>query len=155
MRKIVLIAALFMVGCTGVALAGNYQNGQNEPQDGKVIQMTDSMFLTNIFDYLNQKQWKYAGKKPAVVDFYATWCAPCRMVAPIMKKLAKEYEGQITVYKVNVDKEKALAGAMGITSLPTVVFFPMEGTPQIIQGAADKKSYERAVDQVLLGKPAE
>ncbi len=155
MKKIILMTALLMAGCMGITFAGNHQNAQDEPQDGKVIQMTDSMFLTNIFDYLNQKQWKYAGKKPAVVDFYATWCGPCRMVAPIMKKFAKEYEGQITVYKVNVDKEKALAGAMGITSLPTVVFFPMEGTPQIIQGAADKKSFQRAVEQVLLGKPAE
>lgn len=152
MRKIILLTALLMAGCMSVAFAGTRQNGEDEPQDGKVIQMTDSMFLSNIFDYLNQKQWKYAGTKPAVVDFYASWCGPCHMVAPIMRKLAKEYEGQITVYKVNVDKEKALAGAMGITSLPTVIFFPMEGTPQIIQGAADKKTFKRAVEVVLLGK---
>lgn len=146
------MTALLTVGFINVACASNRGSEQDEQENGKVIQMTDSMFLANVFDYLNAKEWKYTGSKPAVIDFYATWCGPCRMVSPIMKALAKEYDGQITVYKVNVDKEKALAGAMGIQSLPTVIFIPMKGTPQIVTGAADKKTYKKAVEQVLLGK---
>ena len=111
------------------------------------------MFLNKVFDYkTGATEWSYKGEKPAVIDFYATWCGPCRMVAPILKDLAKEYGDSIVIYKVDTDKEKELSGAMGIQSLPTIVFIPKSGQPQVIIGAADKATFRRAIDEVLLNK---
>ena len=105
--------------------------------------MNKQMFLDKVFDYTTgATEWKYQGDKPCVIDFYATWCGPCRMVAPILKDLAKEYG----------DKEKELSMAMGIQSLPTIVFIPKTGQPQVIVGAADKATFRRAIDEVLLNK---
>lgn len=131
------------------------ENTKEEESNSKdiVIPMDNQMFLSKVFDYTSgSKEWKYKGDKPAIIDFYATWCGPCRMVAPILKSLAKKYEGQIVVYKVDTDKQKELAGAMGIQSLPTILFIPMSGQPQLIVGAADKATFEKAIQEVLLKK---
>lgn len=140
------------------ALPGNL-HAQAPAQDkadenaGKVIRMDKQMFLDKVFDYTaGSTDWKYQGEKPAVIDFYATWCGPCRIVATTLKSLAKEYKDQIVVYKVNTDKQKELSAAMGIQSLPTVIFIPMTGQPQIIVGAASKATFRRAVEEVLLKK---
>ena len=126
---------------------------QNQPEETAVIQMNKQMFLDKVFDYTNgATKWNYTGEKPAVIDFYATWCGPCRMVAPILKDLAKEYGDSIVIYKVDTDREKELSGAMGIQSLPTIVFIPKSGQPQVIIGAADKATFRRAIDEVLLNK---
>jgi thioredoxin len=115
--------------------------------------MNKEMFLEKVFDYTTgATEWKYLGNKPAVIDFYATWCGPCRMVAPILKDLAKEYGDKIVIYKVDTDKEKELSMAMGIQSLPTIVFIPINGQPQVIVGAADQATFKRAIDEVLLNK---
>lgn len=124
---------------------------QQEKKDDPVIQMDELMFLTRVFDYKHEgTEWKYKGDKPCIVDFYATWCAPCRMIAPTLKDLAKEYQDSIYVYKVDVDKEKELSAAMGIQSMPTIVFIPVKGQPQVIVGAADKNTFRRAIKEVLL-----
>lgn len=103
------------------------------------------------FDYTSgSTNWKYKGEKPAVIDFYATWCGPCRMVAPLLKSLAKEYKDQIAVYKVDTDKQKELSAVMGIQSLPTIIFIPKTGQPQIIIGAANKATFRKAIEEVLL-----
>ena len=126
---------------------------QNQQEETAVIQMNKQMFLDKVFDYTNgATKWNYKGEKPAVIDFYATWCGPCRMVAPILKNLAKEYGDSIVIYKVDTDREKELSGAMGIQSLPTIVFIPKSGQPQVIIGAADKATFRRAIDEVLLNK---
>ena len=126
---------------------------QNQPEETTVIQMNKQMFLDKVFDYTSgATKWNYKGEKPAVIDFYATWCGPCRMVAPILKDLAKEYGDSIVIYKVDTDREKELSGAMGIQSLPTIVFIPKSGQPQVIIGAADKATFRRAIDEVLLNK---
>ena len=126
---------------------------QNQPEESVVIQMNKQMFLDKVFDYTSgATEWNYKGEKPAVIDFYATWCGPCRMIAPILKDLAKEYGDSIVIYKVDTDKEKELSGAMGIQSLPTILFIPKTGQPQVIIGAADKATFRRAIDEVLLNK---
>ena len=126
---------------------------QTHKEKDLVIQMDKQMFLNKVFDYTTgATEWKYKGEKPAVIDFYATWCGPCRMIAPILKDLAKEYGDSIVIYKIDTDKEKELSGSMGIQSLPTIVFIPKSGQPQVIIGAADKATFRRAIDEVLLNK---
>lgn len=126
---------------------------ETQKENASVIQMNKQMFLDKVFDYTTgATEWKFQGEKPAVIDFYATWCGPCRMVAPILKDLAKEYGDSIVIYKVDTDKEKELSMAMGIQSLPTIVFIPKTGQPQVIVGAADKATFRRAIDEVLLNK---
>ena len=128
-------------------------SAQTQKEESTVIQMNKQMFLDKVFDYTTgATEWKYLGDKPCVIDFYATWCGPCRMVAPILKDLAKEYGDKIVIYKVDTDKEKELSMAMGIQSLPTIVFIPQTGQPQVIVGAADKATFKRAIDEVLLNK---
>ena len=128
-------------------------SAQTQKEESSVIQMNKQMFLDKVFDYTTgATEWKYLGNKPCVIDFYATWCGPCRMVAPILKDLAKEYGEEIVIYKVDTDKEKELSMAMGIQSLPTIVFIPQSGQPQVIVGAADKDTFKRAIDEVLLKK---
>ena len=100
---------------------------------GKTIYLTDADFCTKIVDYKNAKQWKYLGDKPAVIDFYATWCGPCKAIAPVLEELASEYGETVYIYKVDVDKENNLAAAFSIRSIPTLFFIPMNGEPQIIQ----------------------
>ena len=126
---------------------------QTQKEESSVIQMNKQMFLDKVCDYTTgATEWKYQSDKPCVIDFYATWCGPCRMVAPILKDLAKEYGDSIVIYKVDTDKEKELSMAMGIQSLPTIVFIPKTGQPQVIVGAADKTTFRRAIDEVLLNK---
>ena len=117
----------------------------------KTIQLTQADFLTKVADYQNNPQeWKYLGDKPAIIDFYADWCGPCKMIAPILEELAAEYDGQIYIYKVNSENEEELAAAFGIRSIPSLLFIPMGETPQMAQGALPKNELKKAIDEVLL-----
>jgi thioredoxin len=97
-------------------------------------------------------EWKYLGDKPCIIDFYATWCGPCKMVAPILDDLAREYDGQIYIYKVDVDAEPEIAAAYGIQSIPTIFFSPMTGNPQVSQGAMQKEDFQKIIVGLLLRK---
>lgn len=120
--------------------------------EGLVKHLTRSEFLQKVYNYeKNPDTWKYEGDKPAIIDFYATWCGPCKMVAPILEELAKEYEGKIVIYKIDTDKEKELASAFGIRSIPTLLFIPKTGDPQVAQGAMPKDGFKKAIDEFLLG----
>lgn len=119
----------------------------------KTIELTKADFLAKVANYeKNPSQWIYLGDKPAIVDFYAPWCGPCRMVAPILEELAAEYDGQIVIYKVNTMNEEDLAADFGIRSIPSLLFIPMNGKPQMAQGAMGKADFKRIIDSVLLGK---
>lgn len=154
MKKILIAAALMLTGIMNYACAQPQEKKTDKPEKGVVIQMNGDLYLKNIADYNNTQEWKYKGEKPVVIDFYADWCGPCRKIAPLMKELAEEYKDQITIYKVNVDNEQQLATSLNIQSLPTILFIPMKGNPQIIIGLTDKATLKRAIDEVLLGKPA-
>lgn len=121
--------------------------------EGEVINMTKAEFLTKIFNYeKNPNKWVYEGNKPCIIDFYADRCGPCKAVAPILKELAAEYKGKIVIYKINVDKEKELATAFGIRSIPTMLFVPQTGDPMISQGALPKEELVKQIDNFLLKK---
>ena len=107
-------------------------------------------FLKEVFNYEANKDWKFEGELPCISDFYADWCQPCKMVAPILEELSKEYDGKINIYKVNTEEETELAAAFGIKSIPSILFCPKEGQPQMAQGALPKESLNQAINDVLL-----
>lgn len=117
-----------------------------------VVQMTNETFKKVVFNYEVNKEWKFEGSKPAIIDFYADWCPPCRQLSPLVEEIAKEYSGRIDVYKVDTDKETALAQALGITNLPTLLFIPAKGKPQVSMGAIPKDSLVKAISEILLIK---
>jgi thioredoxin len=151
------------IGIMLILIAGSFLwiNRQKEEVKSKVyevrkmepIHLTKAEFITKVANFeANPTEWKYLGDKPCIIDFYATWCGPCKMVAPIMDDLAKEYDGKIYIYKIDVDAEPEIANAYGIQSIPTIFFCPMNGTPQITQGAVPKESIKKMITGVLLKK---
>ncbi len=111
--------------------------------------LTAVTFKQKVFDYSKSKNWSYKGKIPCIIDFYADWCRPCKMISPYLEELAKDYKGKIYVYKINTDKEQELAQAFGIQSIPAVLFVPMSGQPQMMVGANPKSEYEKQVNNFL------
>ncbi len=112
--------------------------------------LTEQTFKEKIFNYETNKEWKYEGETPCIVDFYADWCGPCKMISPILEELATEYEGKIKIYKVDTDKEQNLAALFGIRSIPSLLFIPKEGTPQMAVGAMTKEGFVQAINEILL-----
>ena len=112
--------------------------------------LTKQTFLAKVFNYENNKDWKFEGDLPCIIDLYADWCQPCKMVAPILEELSDEYAGKINIYKVNTEIEQELAGAFGIKSIPSMLFCPAEGQPQMAVGALPKESLVQAINDVLL-----
>ena len=111
--------------------------------------LTKQEFLEKVFNFEKNSEWKYEGDVPAIIDFWAEWCAPCRMVAPVLEEISKEYDGQIKVYKVNTENEQELAGAFGIRSIPSLLFVPMNGKPQMASGALPKEAFKQAIEEVF------
>lgn len=147
----VSLVALLLASCETQA-TNNDKNNKKENKM-KTIELTKADFLKKVMDYeTNPNEWKYLGDKPAIIDFYASWCGPCKMVAPILEELAEEYDGQIYIYKVNTEEEQALAGLFGIRSIPSILFIPMGEQPQMATGAMPKSSFKEAIDKVLLKK---
>ncbi|MBO7288180.1 MAG: thioredoxin [Bacteroidales bacterium] len=117
----------------------------------KAINITKEEFLKKVMDYeSNPTEWKYKGDKPAIIDFYASWCGPCKMLAPVLDELAKEYDGKVYIYKVDTEVEEELSQVFGIRSIPTMLFVPMEGKPMMTQGALPKSEIEKMIKQRLL-----
>jgi thioredoxin len=116
------------------------------------IQLTIEDFKDKVFNYEEEQEWKYKGAVPAIIDFYADWCGPCRMVAPVLEELSEEYEGQLVIYKVNTEKEEELSSLFGIRSIPTFLFIPLSGSPMIQAGALQKKTFQEIIEERLLQK---
>nr|WP_321408034.1 thioredoxin [uncultured Carboxylicivirga sp.] len=111
--------------------------------------LTNDTFKTKVFNYTENKEWKFEGEVPCLIDFYADWCGPCKVVAPILEELAAEYDGKLNIYKVDTEAERELAGAFGIQSIPSLLFVPKDGQPQMAMGALPKDTFERAIKEVL------
>jgi thioredoxin len=154
-----LLAAIVAVSCsnsteTKAQADMSAEKNDSEIVEGKTIHMDKAMFLERVMDFeKNKETWIYLGDKPAIIDFYADWCKPCKMIAPIMEELAAEYKDQIYIYKVDTQVERELASVFGIRSIPAVLFIPMEGKPQMSTGALPKETFKDAIDNFLL-KPA-
>ncbi len=118
-----------------------------------VKHLTTPEFKEKVFNYEQNSEWKFEGDKPCIIDFYADWCAPCRMVAPVLEQLAKEYDGKIDIYKVDTEAEQELAMVFGIRSIPSLLFVPKDGQPQMAMGALPKETFVKAIDEVLGVKP--
>lgn len=144
MKKSFLIALVLVT----VSITAFAQDKEKEP---KVKQLTYNEFLKKVWDFeKDPNTFNYKGKLPAVIDFYADWCGPCRRVAPIMERLAEEYDGKLLVYKINTDQEKALAQAFQVRSIPMVLFIPVEGQPKISVGAMQEQEYRQVIEEQLI-----
>lgn len=119
------------------------------------IKMTTADFKAKVFNYEGATEWSFAGDKPALIDFYADWCGPCKAVAPVLEQLSVEYAGQLDIYKVNTDIEQELSAVFGITSIPSLLFIPVKGQPMMQAGALPKHVLKAVIDKELLGKNAE
>lgn len=148
MKKFIL---LFISLCSFATYTYAQSATAEATETGKVVNIGKKEFLDRVYDYeKNPHTWTYKGQKPALIDFYADWCGPCRMLSPVLKSLAAQYKDEIVVYKINTDKEQELAAAFGITSLPTLLFVPVGEMPQVAQGALPKKVLEKGINEVLL-----
>lgn len=112
--------------------------------------LSKKTFLEKVFNYEKHNEWVFEGELPCIIDFYADWCGPCKMVAPILEELSKEYAGKINIYKVDTEVEQELAAAFGIRSIPSMLFCPKNGQPQMAVGALPKDTLKRAIEDILL-----
>ncbi|MBP6260072.1 MAG: thioredoxin [Paludibacter sp.] len=158
MRKLfgatLVLALIAFTACAGKTKENN-QDVTTTKEEKKMgtIHLTKAEFLTKVANYeANPTEWKYLGDKPCIIDFYASWCGPCKTIAPILEDLAKEYDGQIYIYKIDTEKEQELAAAFGIRSIPTILFCPVGENPQMAQGAMPKDAFKQAIEEVLLKK---
>ncbi len=158
MRNILLTLSVF-IALTGCAQTKTSEQGKatqpaavEKKATVKATELTTDQFCKKILDIKTAKTWEYKGTKPAIIDFHAPWCGPCRKMGPIFDKLANEYAGQVEFYKVNIDNEQQLAQYFGISSIPALLFIPAEGEPQGAMGLIPEENLKQAIDSLLLKK---
>ena len=149
----IAVAATLLIALTTSCGNAGAQNDQKKKTSEQkyVAELTSEQFSQLVYD-LNSGEGKYLGTKPAIIDFTATWCGPCRSIAPILEELSKEYADQIVIYKVDVDKCRDVAEAFGITSIPAILYIPLDGEPSMTIGARNKSKFQTEIDKILLGK---
>ncbi len=150
-----VLSAIVLAACTNTTNNKVDTNSRETEtkMEQKVINLTKADFLTKVANYEeNPQEWTYLGDKPCIIDFYADWCGPCKMVAPILEELAEEYKDDIYIYKVDTEAEQELAAAFGIRSIPSLLFCPVGEQPQMAQGALPKDGFKQAINEVLLKK---
>ena len=141
MKKIFFALFVTMINLSAFSQAAN-----------EVIHLDDNSFKEKVFDFTNSKEWNFKGDKPVIVDFYATWCGPCKRVAPVLEELQKEYGQDIQIYKVDTDKSPMVSGAFGIKSIPSILFIPKKGQPAMQAGAMQEAQYREIFEDFVLGK---
>jgi len=160
MSKLKLVLGLLLAiyvniaGCKMAGKEGNINKLNAEiiktKRNTEMEHLTKATFLEKVFNYEKNKEWQYEGDLPCLIDFYADWCGPCKMVAPVLEELAKEYDGKIHIYKVDTEEQQELAAAFGIRSIPSLLFCPKEGQPQMAMGALPKPTLKKAIEEILL-----
>lgn len=146
-----VVSAMIIATATSCGLINNKNKKmETEEKNMKTIQLTKEEFKKKVMDYENNKEWNFIGDKPAIIDFYATWCGPCKATAPILEEIACDYEDKIDVYKVDVDQEQELAALFGVRSIPTLLFIPKDGSPQMKVGALSRSGFEEMIKSFLL-----
>lgn len=113
--------------------------------------LNSESFKNKVFDYEKNKKWSFTGKRPAIIDFYADWCGPCRMLAPVLEELARDYSGKVDIYKVNTEKDPHLAALFGVKGIPALLFAPLDGKPVMTSGFAPKANLEKAMKEIFKG----
>ncbi len=116
--------------------------------------LTQETFKQKIFNFDENEEWKFEGDKPAIIDFYADWCGPCKQLEPTIEQVEHEYQGQIDVYKIDTEQQQELAGAFGIKSIPAILFVPLSGQPQMVNGVIDKSSFDQAINEIFFSNAA-
>ena len=147
-------AAIMLIVSCGNTSAKNddkKKESKNAVQTASVHELSAAEFTDKVYD-LSKEELIYLGNKPAIVDFTAKWCGPCQRISPILDELAKEYEGQIVIYKVDIDKCQDLAQAFQVSSIPAILYIPMDGEPSMTIGSRDKARFKKEIDTILLGK---
>jgi thioredoxin len=140
------LAAISLQACNNTGNAGNSEG----PTEGQVVKLTAQEFQNLVWDYKKSPQeWVFKGDQPVIIDFYADWCRPCKMIAPIMAELSSEYKGKVRIYKVNTDEQRELAGLFNISSIPAVLYVPKNGKPQMSVGAQQKAGYVEMINSIL------
>lgn len=155
MKTIYMTAALAVISILSFASCGNAGAENKKEKDmkeiRKVTELNAQEFAAKVYD-ISAQELTYLGDKPAVVDFYATWCGPCQRIAPIMNELAAEYDGKVVIYKVDIDKAPELAKAFGISSIPAILYIPLDGEPTLTVGSRDKSRFRTEIETILLEK---
>lgn len=146
-NKKLIVIALTAVFAVYAPACGKKDN--KTESSTKMEHLTAATFKEKVFNYEVNKEWKFEGDKPVIIDFYADWCGPCKMVAPVLEELSHEYDGKIQIYKIDTDKEQELAQVFGIQSIPSILFIPKEGKPQMTMGALPKESFKQAITEIL------
>lgn len=151
---VILFAVLMITSCNGQSNVNKQSNKTDKAKkEMKTIHLSKADFLAKVANFeTNPEEWKYLGDKPALIDFYADWCGPCKAIAPVLEELAGEYEGEIYIYKIDTEAEQELAAVFGIRSIPSLLFVPMNESPQMAQGALPKQQLKEAIDTILLKK---
>lgn len=153
MKTIYMTAALAVISILSFASCGNADAENKKEKDmkeiRKVTELNAQEFAAKVYD-ISAQELTYLGDKPAVVDFYATWCGPCQRIAPIMNELAAEYDGKVVIYKVDIDKAPELAKAFGISSIPAILYIPLNGEPTLTVGSRDKSRFKTEIETILL-----
>ena len=156
MKKILVVNLLIVFSflffsCTNKTSAENEKTTENKDNKG-IEHLTIETFKQKVHNFEKNKDWKFEGDLPVIIDFYADWCRPCKMVAPILEELSKDFDGKIRVYKIDTQKEQELASMFGITGIPAFLFIPKEGQPSMATGYMDKEAFVKAIKDVLLVK---
>ncbi len=144
-----LLKLFFITSITAGNPVNTIKEGDNKVT---IVYLTNDTFKQMIYNYEKNKEWKYEGTKPAIIDFYANWCPPCRQLSPLVEEIAREYAGKIIVYKIDTDKERALSQQLGISGLPTLLFIPLNGKPQASMGFIPKETIIKTINNVLMIK---
>jgi len=148
--SLTILLKLFLI--TSITACNSVTSVKEASNKVTIVYLTNDTFKQMVFNYDKNKEWKYEGTKPAIIDFYASWCPPCKQLSPLVEEIAQEYSGKIVVYKVDTDKEKILAQHLGISGLPTLLFIPAKGKPQASMGFIPKETIIKTIKNVLLIK---